>query len=423
MLLQNLNLRRVCAPTAFAALLAFASCGIVSAQTGTNNGSESNKTSKTGIAVKVPGVVIDHVPASTGLYIGSPSIAILTNGDYVASHDYFGPKSAEFQSPRTAVFASADRGETWRMISTIQGQFWSTIFVHHGVLYILGTDKHHGNAIIRRSLDGGHTWTSPTNSTSGLLRNDGQYHCAPTPITEYHGRLWRGMERRDPPIGWGVNYRAGMMSVPVEADLLDAKNWTFAEFLPSNTNWNNGDFGAWLEGNAVVMSDGSMVDVLRVHTKPAHERAAIVHVNSEGTRLSFDPETGFVDFPGGAKKFTIRFDPVSKKYWALSSIIEVHPEAKWASDIRNTLALTSSPDLTNWTVCSVLLHHEDHRKHGFQYVDWLFDGEDIIAACRTAYDDEAGGAHNHHDANFLTFHRIKDFRKPATGNSTEQSRK
>ena len=40
----------------------------------------------------VPGGVIDHVPAVTGTYVGSPSIAILPDGTSVASHDFFGPK-------------------------------------------------------------------------------------------------------------------------------------------------------------------------------------------------------------------------------------------------------------------------------------------------------------------------------------------
>jgi len=44
-------------------------------------------------------------------------------------------------------------------------------------------------------------------------------------------------------------------------------------------------------------------------------------------------------------------------------------------------------------------------------VDWQFDGEDIIAACRTAFDDAEGGAHNNHDANYLTFHRFANFRR------------
>ena len=40
-----------------------------------------------------------------------------------------------------------------------------------------------------------------------------------------------------------------------------------------------------------------------------------------------------------------------------------------------------------------------------------FEGEDIIAVSRTAHDDGLGGAHDMHDANYLTFHRVRDFRK------------
>ena len=101
-----------------------------------------------------PGVVIDHVPASTGSYVGSPSLAILPDGNYVASHDFFGPKTTEHERALTAVFRSSDRGATWKKISEIDGQFWSTLFTHRNALYILGTDRHHGNAIIRRSDDG-----------------------------------------------------------------------------------------------------------------------------------------------------------------------------------------------------------------------------------------------------------------------------
>jgi len=96
----------------------------------------------------VPGVGVDHSFASSGLYIGSPSIAILTNGDYVASHDFFGPNSAEFKSARSVVFRSPDRGRAWKKISEIQGAFWSSLFVHGGALYLLGLDRHHGKILI-----------------------------------------------------------------------------------------------------------------------------------------------------------------------------------------------------------------------------------------------------------------------------------
>ncbi|MFA7003104.1 MAG: exo-alpha-sialidase [Verrucomicrobiia bacterium] len=360
---------------------------------------------------KVPGVIIDYIPASTGTYIGSPSIAVLPNGDYVASHDHFGPKTKEHESALTTVFRSANRGKTWQKVSEVQGAFWSSLFVHRGTLYLLGPDRHYGNILIRRSTDGGETWTTPPSSTTGLLRDNGEYHCAPMPVIEHAGRLWRAFEWRNPPIAWGINYRAGMLSAPVDADLLNAASWTLAEPLPSDRSWNGGDMGAWLEGNAVVTPSSELVDILRVQTWSPGEKAAVVRVSADGKKMSFDPATGFVNFPGGAKKFTIRFDPQSKLYWSLASIVHERHRANNPGGIRNTLALTCSADLTNWTVRCILLYHPEVRKHGFQYVDWLFDGDDIIAANRTAYDDDQGGAHNFHDANFLTFHRVANFRR------------
>ena len=35
----------------------------------------------------------------------------------------------------------------------------------------------------------------------------------------------------------------------------------------------------------------------------------------------------------------------------------------------------------------------------------------LVAAIRMAHPDGIGGAHNCHDANYLAFYRVKDFRK------------
>src|SRR5947209_19599283 len=71
-----------------------------------------------------PGVVIDHSPAKSRCYIGSPSIAVLPGGEYVASHDFFGPGSTR---DTTVLFASGDRGKTWQKRATSKGQWWSTL--------------------------------------------------------------------------------------------------------------------------------------------------------------------------------------------------------------------------------------------------------------------------------------------------------
>ncbi|MBM4018136.1 MAG: hypothetical protein FJ288_07365 [Planctomycetes bacterium] len=97
----------------------------------------------------------------------------------------------------------------------------------------------------------------------------------------------------------------------------------------------------------------------------------------------------------------IRRDPASKRYWSLVNK-ETDPPA-----YRNTPSLVSSADLRSWRVESILLRHEDPKNHAFQYVDWLLEGDDIIAVSRTAWD----GSHRAHDANYLTFHRVADFRR------------
>lgn len=361
------------------------------------------------LAAAVPGTVIDYSPASSRAYIGSPSIAVLSNGDYVASHDFFGPGSS---NNRSVVFRSADRGATWANIATLDGQWWSTLFLHRGALYIFGTTKEYGNIVIRRSTDGGATWSEPV-----LIRDDGQYHCAPMPVVVHGGRIWRAFERRDPPKGWGTTFRAGMLSAPADADLLAPANWTASNFVASDTNWIGRTFGGWLEGNAVVTRESNLVDILRVDTAGNPECAALVGISPDGRTASFDPQSGFINFPGGAKKFTIRFDPQSDRYWTLASIVPEEFQHGKPGGIRNTLVLCSSRDLHHWAIHRTILQHPDTKTHGFQYVDWLFDGDDLIAVCRTAFDDDQGGAHNFHDANFLTFHRISDFRSTLSGKS------
>lgn len=363
----------------------------------------------------VPGTVVCYQPASTQKYIGSPSLVILPNGDYVASHDLFGPQSSEWQQAVTTIYRSKDKGKSWKKISTISGAFWSSLFVHKGDLYLLGPDRHHGTVLIRRSKDGGKTWTQPTNRQNGVILT-GQYHCAPMPVVEYNGRLWRPMETaHGPELVWGRRYGAMVMSASVDADLLDMKSWRTSSVLLYDSTYLNGNFTGWLEGNFVVDKDKQLWNILRVDDKTTHaEKAAMVKISKDGKKLSFDPATGFIPFDGGSKKFVIKYDATSDYYYTLTNSIldkysKQYPKRN-ASGFRNVLMLRKSKDLVNWEDVKVILEHEDVLKHGFQYVDWLFEGDDILVLCRTAYHDGKEDAKNNHDANFLTFYRIEGFR-------------
>ncbi|MDO4756369.1 MAG: hypothetical protein Q4A54_08495 [Parabacteroides sp.] len=172
-----------------------------------------------------------------------------------------------------------------------------------------------------------------------------------------------------------------------------------------------GRFNGWLEGNVVVGPEGQLFDILRVDAKiKGEEYAAFVEISKNGKKASFNPEKGFIPFPGGSKKFTIRYDEVSQRYWMLTNYVKPEYRQFTPSRIRNTQALCSSTDLKSWTIHQFVLEHPDIDKHGFQYVEWLFSGDDILFLSRTAYDEPNGGANNYHDANYLTFHRIENFR-------------
>jgi hypothetical protein len=90
---------------------------------------------------KVPGVVVSHSPASTRIYLSSPSLVILPDGRYCSTCDECGPGSTERTSGVTRVFISGDRGGTWERLPNVKPTFWSTLFVHREALHLIGSSN------------------------------------------------------------------------------------------------------------------------------------------------------------------------------------------------------------------------------------------------------------------------------------------
>ncbi|MCC2685861.1 MAG: glycosyl hydrolase repeat-containing glycosyl hydrolase, partial [Paenibacillaceae bacterium] len=362
----------------------------------------------------VPGTVINYIHPEdytfnfSGRSPASPSIAELPDGRWVASHDVYWGKGGQNLS---FIFRSEDQGKTWVYVTALSPCFWGKLFVHQGSLYMLATSTEYGDVLIGRSDDGGESWSAPTIIIAGGSREKGGPHKAPMPVIAHNGRLWSAVEYGSHSLG---GHAAGIVSVPEDADLLEAASWTATPFLPYDSSWPGtivgGDKPGVLEGNAVVRPDGQLVNILRYNTRggtPDYGRAIVLSVNAEepGAPLIFDR---VIDFHGNMSKFSIRYDAESGRYWSLVNRVN-------SSNVnqRNILTLVSSADTVNWTIHRDILNYEengwpeDSKKVGFQYVDWMFQGDDLAVASRTAIN----GAYNHHNANYLTFHRVERFRE------------
>ncbi|NDP20400.1 MAG: T9SS type A sorting domain-containing protein [Paludibacter sp.] len=365
----------------------------------------------------LPGTVITKSLDPKNVYITNPSITILPDGDYLAACT----GALRFSGGNAGVtfFLSSDKGKTWQVQSANNGKMsYQNLFVHNGVLYVIGTDGVQGNIIIRKSMDKGVTWTYPTSSSDDGFLLAGQYHSAPVPLVVNDGRIWRGFETNFD----GENKKVLVMSAPVNSDLMKASSWTFSNQLSYQTSWISGggkSFKQWLEGNVVVNRDGKVVNMLRIDEEVYGGVAAMVRVNSSAN-ISFDYTKDIINFPGGGKKFAIRYDPVSDYYWTLSNAEFDEDRTKTHSGIysggmpcgllRNRLVLMYSYDLRNWIIKDTIISSDNPFFHGFQYVDWQFENNDIVAVSRTAFEDTDGLPVRQHDANFFTFHRIENFR-------------
>ena len=68
-----------------------------------------------------------------------------------------------------------------------------------------------------------------------------------------------------------------------------------------------------------------------------------------------------------------------------------------------------SDDCIHWSVLKDIYdyRHMDPMRVGFQYVDFEFEGDDIIFICRTGLNEPD----NYHNTNYQTFDRIQNFRQ------------
>ncbi|MDO5554687.1 MAG: sialidase family protein [Planctomycetia bacterium] len=331
--------------------------------------------------------------------VSSPSLVVMPDGTYIATNDCF------HMTP-TTVHESKDQGATWTKIAEIENHNSGTLFRIGTTLYLIGyyhpqvPGKDYSWIGLRKSEDGGHTWTDPgTDPHSGVLLSDDVYFSDAVPVLIHNGRVWWQVDVvRGGNEMWlfGVGNNAAMViSAPIDCNLLDADNWTRSNVVESKTDetaW------GWIEGNVLADPNGEMFVYMRME-QPDDKTHCIakLRLSQDGKELAFDINKDLIPFPSRRAKFNIRYDEVSNKYWSLTS---------WGTNgPRNRLLLVCSEDMVDWDIRATIYKDEEYPQNGFQYVDWRVDGDDLVLAMRLGWHGR-----NFHDANYIVFDRIKDFR-------------
>ncbi len=358
----------------------------------------------------VPGTVVNYLHPDdknylfSGHSLCSPTLVRLPSGKLLSAMDVY--DGTYGNSKLTLLFKSEDDGRSWRYVCDIYPCFWPKLFVHRGSLYILCCSQDYGDLMIGRSDDEGETWTVPTHIISGCGPFENGPHKGAQPVVEHNGRLYTAID-------YGCwrhhSHSNGLLSIGVDEDLLDASAWRYTPFLKYDPTWPGAPVGncpGCIEGNAVVSPAGIISNYLRIdHSDcvPRYGKAVVLSGDNA------DPEAPLkldriVDCPiGSNSKFQLARDPVTGKY------IMIGNEQNDEMPGRTVLSMAVSDDFYTWSVVKRILdyRHADPDKVGFQYPDWIFDGDDILLLVRIGFNRPR----NFHDANYQCFMRIENFRQ------------
>ncbi len=317
---------------------------------------------------------------------------------------------------------STDGGATWTAIGEpVPGMRWACIFEIEGKVYLLGTHVSNKQAMVAKydPADNSFMWKS-----LGVSGGVG----APCSVLIKNGRIYKAN---------GDN----IMSAATDSDLLKGESWSFSNRASAEVengglgltrDWftaeaakygavKNFDLYALGEGSVVEGPDGGIYMFLRIDCDPNHSFAAIVAVSEDGKTLSkVEACNSLLRLPTTISKFSVRYDRESGLYLTMTSIPTL--EDNGAAKQRNTLALLASRDMINWTVVDTLLVDREimnntlsARAHGFQYVDFVVSGDNLRMIVREA----VGETNSYHDGKYVTFYTVKSFRELVARNCPE----
>ncbi len=373
------------------------------------------------VAVELPSP--DH-------YMHDPGMARLDNGDIFVAAPCFEWRDKGvlrrtkdlrvIVSEQLLLSRSTDGGVTWEPLGSMPYRD-ATPFVHDGRLFMFIPALNPKRLLLTSSDDGGKTWADP--------------------VTLFEGRYWNcstGMTVVNNQLYWALNqkHKVVVIAADLSGDLMNPKTWRMSTpapfpevpdsltrklYPPEAGKWPvqwAGDL--WLEPN-VVHVHGQIRVLLRAIIDE-YATAGLCGVcdlqdNGQEMELNF---TQFYPLPGGQNKFFILDDDVSGMFWMLSNLVTDSQDFQGnreklietgfqggAGNERRFLMLFYSIDCLNWFPAGCVAQWPS-LSQSFMYPSAAVDGDDMILISRTSKNGQ-----NQHDADLVTFHRIKNFRSLA----------
>ncbi len=323
----------------------------------------------------------------------SPSIAIdEKDGQKIlyASWESCQFKSGKELSANMVVAVSYDNGVTWKEIAEVEDVKQASLYVLDHTVYVFGCNESGSNnwyGIVAR--------LNHDTMEFDTVRIEVNASGAPGAVVVNKGRIYRA-------------YSGYVISAPTDSDLMDAANWTITS--PRATTG---------EPSLTIGPDGEVYMLIRMSDASDPDGyAKILKVSEDGKKLSeVSSINGVPCFNSKVRLgtawsfFNIRYDAATQKYY---SLISKHTVATAPKYQRTVLVLVCSDDLINWTeVGSVLVEREMLNEvyaanaHGYQYVDFVMDGEDIVMIVREA----TGETNWFHDGKYATLYRIRNYKE------------
>ena len=353
-------------------------------------------------------------------YVEGPGLVRLENGTLVAvvpvvPREEWSKERRRTQST-THILKSADGGKTWQALADLP--FYSAApWTHRGALYLFANKAgpptaRNEDLLILRSDDGGKTWSEP--------------------VTLFKGNYWNchtAMVQRDGRIYWAIDDLAlgskrgpRLVAGDLTGDVLNPQSWRISEpvkfpgapeamFDPKFAKQSD----QYLEPNVIEVNGRLRVlSTVKIKRQTTSNVCAVLDASDDGTKLDLK-FTRYNSMPGGNLKFCVLWDDASKLFWATSNLpadsentINVKQDNfRGSAGDRRFLMLHYSLDALNWFPAGCIAA-APKLSQSFMYARPVIDGEDLAIICRSSVN-----APNQHDADYATFHRVRDFRKLA----------